>query len=160
MKIKLTRKINNLRIRQSRLPVELHDYSEYDQLIQDLIEVENKKLENIYAKIYFRDLVVIYCGNYLMYGRIAFNDKGGKKAKKQEQTEGEPTPVLNLNLQKFSNGKYFKEMACNFSSEVEVINVLETSKPGHLQVVTQESATGLLQVLTWDFEQNIEDNMF
>ena len=29
-KDKLKRKINNLRIRQSRLPIELHDYSEYD----------------------------------------------------------------------------------------------------------------------------------
>ena len=52
------------------MPVEQHDYSEYDQLIQELIELENKKLENIYAKICFDNLLIVYCGNYLMFSRV------------------------------------------------------------------------------------------
>jgi len=51
----------------------LHDYTEYDTLIKELIEIENKKSIEIYAKCYFDDLVVVYQGNMLKYGRLEAN---------------------------------------------------------------------------------------
>ena len=67
------------------MPVEQHDYSEYDQLIQELIELENKKLENIYAKICFDNLLIVYCGNYLMFSRVITMEEAEKHKKKKKK---------------------------------------------------------------------------
>jgi len=58
----LDRKINNIRMVQARLPKKYFDYSLYENLIEDLLILESRRTDIIYAKIYFDNLVVVYCG--------------------------------------------------------------------------------------------------
>lgn len=66
----LEKKINNVRVLQSRRPEVLHDYSEYENLWKDLLQVENQDTSLIFAKFYYDHLIVIYCGNYLKFGKV------------------------------------------------------------------------------------------
>ena len=61
-------KIDNIRINQSRLPKNLHDYTEYDKFIKDLKTVELLEFCNFNCNIFHQNLLVVSCGNYLMYG--------------------------------------------------------------------------------------------
>jgi hypothetical protein len=61
-------KIDNIRINQSRLPKNLHDYTEYDKYIKDLKTVELMEFCNFNCNIFHQNLMVVSCGNYLMYG--------------------------------------------------------------------------------------------
>lgn len=76
---KIAHKLNAIRIVQTRWPRSLHDYTEYDTLLLELRVLENKKVNDIYAKCYFEDLLIIYCGNYLKFGRIGENKDIGLK---------------------------------------------------------------------------------
>jgi hypothetical protein len=54
----------------------LHNYNEYDNLIQDYFNLQSQKgKQTIYAKYYYDDLIILYCGNYLKYGRLVKNKK-------------------------------------------------------------------------------------
>lgn len=63
-------KIKSIRIRQTRLPKILHDYLEYENLIQDLADLSVKESERIQSKIFFGDLVVLYGGQYFKYAKL------------------------------------------------------------------------------------------
>lgn len=78
-KSQLERKIKNIRLRQQRLPKKLFDYSQYENLLDDLVDLEDVRSDLVYAKIYYENLVVVYCGQYLKYG---FLKKSKKKASK------------------------------------------------------------------------------
>ena len=57
---KIEIKLNNIKIIQSRYPSFLHDYTEYDNLIKSLRGIEEKTNIEMFAKNYFKDLVVVY----------------------------------------------------------------------------------------------------
>ena len=76
----MDRTIKQVALIQARLPKKLYDYSQYENLIEDLVALEGKQSDYVYAKIYYEDLVVIYCGKYVKYGRIIPNKKKPKKA--------------------------------------------------------------------------------
>ena len=84
-KASLERKIKNIRLKQQRLPKKFFDYSQYENLIDDLIDLGDAKSDNVYAKIYFENLVVVYCGQYLKYGFLRKSKKKSNKAKKGER---------------------------------------------------------------------------
>ena len=58
-----------------RLPKSQFDYGEYENLIEDLQDLENKRSDIIYAKLFYEDLVVVYSGKFLKYGRLIKNKK-------------------------------------------------------------------------------------
>jgi len=61
----LDRTIRQIALVQGRLPKKLQDYSQYDNLIEDLVALEGKQHDYVYARMYFEDLFVIICGKYL-----------------------------------------------------------------------------------------------
>ena len=44
----------------------------------------------------------------------------------------------------------------NFSSSIEIHNLRSTALPHLIQIIAKDGADGVLVVLTWDFEKNIE----
>ena len=76
----LDRKINNIRMVQARLPKKYFDYSLYENMIEDLLTLESRRTDIIYAKIYFSNLVVVYCGQYIKYGFLVPNKKKVKNS--------------------------------------------------------------------------------
>ena len=67
----INQKIEHIKLIQKRLPKALHNYNEYDNLIQDYFNLESQKgNQTIYARYYYDDLIILYCGNYLKYGRL------------------------------------------------------------------------------------------
>lgn len=71
------------RVNQGRIPKSLHDYFEYENMIDDLIELENIDPAKIQAKIFCENLVVLYCGKYVSFGRLIPNKKKTKKSPKE-----------------------------------------------------------------------------
>lgn len=78
-KIILDRKLKLIRQVQERKPRKLFDYSQYENIIDDLIELEGKRSDYIFAKIYFDNLIVIYCGKYIRFGYFYPNKKKPEK---------------------------------------------------------------------------------
>lgn len=76
----LDRTIKQVALVQARLPKKLFDYSQYDNLIEDLVALEGKKPDYIQANIYGDNLVVLYCGKYVKFGKLLPNLKKPKKA--------------------------------------------------------------------------------
>jgi hypothetical protein len=79
----LDRKMKLLRMNQGRIPKSLHDYFEYEEMIDELIELETIDPARIYAKIFCKNLVVLYCGKYVSYGWLIPNKKKTKKSPKE-----------------------------------------------------------------------------
>ena len=48
-------------------------------MIQDYRALEDTSSRFVYCKFYFDDLIVIYCGNYVKYGRLKLNPNQGEK---------------------------------------------------------------------------------
>jgi len=95
----------------------LFDYSQYENLIDDLIDLEDVRSDNVYAKIYFENLVVVYCGQYLKYGFLRKSKKKANKSKGERHYE--------LVLEKSSKGqtKVLDDIAVYFADTVEIIKV-------------------------------------
>ena len=141
----LDREINNIRAAQARLPKKLFDYGQYENLIEDLLELEGKSTDIVYAKVYSDNLVIIYSGQYVKFGRLqAPNKKNSKKKAKDD-----------LVFVK-SDGKTIKDMAVFLSDDTEVINVIETVNKNWLQLMMMDHALEILTVVTWDFDNNME----
>ena len=83
----LDRKINNIRMIQARLPKKYFDYSLYENMIEDLLILESRRTDIIYAKIYFNNLVVVYCGQYIKYGFLVPNKKKAAKNSSRPQMD-------------------------------------------------------------------------
>ena len=84
----------------------------------------------MYAKIYFENLVVVYCGQYLKYGFLKKSKKKASKAKSGERH-------YELVLEKSSKGqtKILDDIAVYFSDTVEIIKVQETQMQNWLQIM-------------------------
>jgi len=48
----------------------LRDYSEYDNLLRDLRNLEMMDVDFIHSNVYFQNLVVYRQGHYLTFGRL------------------------------------------------------------------------------------------
>lgn len=70
----IEREIKNIRISQSRLPPKFFDYSRFENLVEDLQLLELKRADHITAKIFCDNLLIIYCGSYLKYCELPYND--------------------------------------------------------------------------------------
>jgi hypothetical protein len=68
----------------------LFDYGEYENLIEDLQEMENKRSDIVYAKLFYEDLVVVYSGKFLKYGRLIKN----KKKQKSTGVKGKEMEII------------------------------------------------------------------
>jgi hypothetical protein len=66
----LDMKINSIRASQSRMPKSLFDYSQYENAIEDLLALEGKSTTDVYAGVYGENLVVVYSGQYVKYGKL------------------------------------------------------------------------------------------
>lgn len=69
-KIHIERELKKIRIEQARLPKKYFDYSQYENLIDDLQDLEGRRADHITAKMFYENLIVIYCGCYLKFGFI------------------------------------------------------------------------------------------
>ena len=58
------------RLQLSRLPRELHDYNEYNNMLKDKKMLQMKQKNIIFAKYYYDDLIIIYSGRFLKFARI------------------------------------------------------------------------------------------
>lgn len=70
LKLNIEREIKNIRIEQSRLSPKYFDYSRYENIIEDLMVLDLKRADHITAKVFFDNLIVIYCGFFLKFGFI------------------------------------------------------------------------------------------
>lgn len=135
------RKIKYIWSIQKRLPKEYFDYSEYENLIDDLQVLDGKDSDIVCSRIYYENLVVVYCGQYLKYG---FLEKNPKKRNKKDDTYYE------LRLQP-KNGIVFKDAIINFTEDVEIIKLVETQNRNWLQIIAKDHKNGILKIITWDF---------
>ena len=148
-KANIERKLENIRIIQTRYPKVLHDYTEYDTLIKELREIENKKSIEIYAKCYFDDLVVVYQGNMLKYGRLEANSN-------PKQIKDSHTFELEVKKEE----KSLKDIDFKFTSDTEIRQLIETDDDDVIQIVAHNYSKGIITIVTWDFKNNIEKTMF
>ena len=148
---KIAHKLNAIRIVQTRWPRCLHDYTQYDTLLHELRTLENKKVNDIYAKCYFEDLVIIYCGNYLKFGRIKDNEdintkKDGARFEKQ--------------IVQQDDGEFFKPINFTFTEDTEIIKLIETAEKDVVQILAINYEKNIITIVTWDFVLNCEKNMY
>jgi hypothetical protein len=130
---------------QARLPKKYFDYSLYDNLIEDLLDLEKRNIETITANIYFDNLAVVYCGQYVKYGYLV-------PVKKKSRTRFSMDFVL--------EGKRMKEMHSHLSDSIEIIKVVETAHTNWLQIICKDHAEDIFSIITWDFNNNLEQNIF
>jgi hypothetical protein len=114
-------------------------------LIEDLTKLECKKSDYVYAKVYDENILVVYCGNYVKFGKLIPNPL------KKKKSGGE----LDLVLEKIG-GNLMTDMHAHFDKSVEVIKVIETIKHNWLQLITKDHENGIFTILTWDFDNNME----
>ena len=75
-----------------------------------------KDSKKTFANFFYDDLIVIYCCNYLKFGRIKWN----KHSKKYELER--------------TNGEVFQDVELTFSSDTEITKIVETSMHNCLQI--------------------------
>lgn len=78
-----------------------------------MLSLEGKATSYVYGGVFGDNLVVIYSGQYVKYGKLIPNKKKTKKSK----------DTMDLVLQK-TDGKYLKDMNAYFSQNQEVIQVI------------------------------------
>lgn len=61
------KELQRIKTEQSRLPKKFYDYGLYENLIQSLYSLDNRKTEQVFAKLFYDNLVVIHCGCLLKY---------------------------------------------------------------------------------------------
>lgn len=115
-------------------------------MIDDLLELEGKSADNVYAKVYSDNLIVVYSGQYVKFGKLIPNKKKTKKSSKD---------VMDLVLQK-SEGQYLRDMAAHLSNDTEVVKIIETLNNNWLQVMMWDHLNDIFTVVTWDFNNNME----
>ena len=142
-------KINQIRTAQSRLPKKLFEYSEYENLIDDLLVLESKSHTKVCAGIYGEhNLVVIHGGQYVKFGKLIPNKKK-IRAKKD-------LPDLVFNK---VDGKQIRDMNAYFGDSIEVIKIIETINKNWLQIKVVDHDAGITSVVTWDFDNNMEQSI-
>ena len=83
--------------------------------------LENKDPSRIHSKIFCENLVVMYCGKYVQYGRLIPNKKKTKKS---------PKEVMDLMLLPGKDKKKnpLTMMNVTFGESIEVIKIVETTQ--------------------------------
>lgn len=142
-------KINQIRSAQSRLPKKLFDYSEYENLIEQLLSLESKSATQVAAGIYGENLVVIHGGQYVKYGKLIPNKRKIKSRKDQ----------FDLVFAKVDKVGAVKDLNAFFGENIEVIKIIETIKKNWLQIKVVDHAEGIISVVTWDFDNNMEQSI-
>lgn len=114
--------------------------------------LENKDPSRIYSKIFCENLVVMYCGKYVKYGRLIPNKKKTKKS---------PKEVMDLMLLPGKDKKKnpLSMMNVTFGESIEVIKIVETAKKNVLQIEAFDHREKILSIITWDFDENVEVNL-
>jgi hypothetical protein len=82
--------------------------------------LEARKSDHVYAKVFCDNLIVLYCGNCLKFGRLIPNKKKTKNASKE---------VMDLILQPVKGKKkdcVMQDISVSFTSGIEIIKVCET----------------------------------
>lgn len=69
----------------------------------------------IFAKQYYANLIVVFKGNYLKFGWMKPNKKKNRSESSSEY-QFEKT-----------NGEYFQDIACKFTADTEIIQLIETA---------------------------------
>lgn len=110
----LEREIKKIREEQSKLPKKYFNYSKYENLIEDLQMLEEKRSDHITAKILYDNLVVVYCGCYLKFGRLG-----------KSETQVNSQPEVQIFLENV-DGSLLKDINIKFSENVEIVKVVET----------------------------------
>ena len=112
----IAHKLSAIRIVQTRWPRSLHDYTQYDTLLQELRYLENKKVNDIYAKCYYDDLIIIYCGNYLKFGRTGPN---------QDIDTKKDGAMFEMQILE-QNDELFQPINFTFTDDTEIVKLIET----------------------------------
>jgi hypothetical protein len=113
-------------------------------LIEDLITLESKKSDFFNAKVCCDNLLLVHCGNYVKFGKLVSNPK-------KKKSGGE----LDLILEKVDDN-LMTDIGCYFDKNVEVIKVIETINKNWLQIVSKDHENDIFSILTWDFDNNME----
>jgi hypothetical protein len=53
----------------------------------------------------------------------------------------------------------FKDINLKFSSDVEILKIVETSEINRVQIVAKDHHLKILKIISWDFNDNIEFGM-
>jgi hypothetical protein len=101
---------------QQRKPPALRDYVEFENMIDDLTLIEARNSNTVFAKVFYENLIVIYCGKYVKYGWLIPNKKKTKKSQ---------IDVMDLLLLE-KKKEVLQDMNCYFGSSIEVIKLEET----------------------------------
>lgn len=109
-----------------------------------MITLESKKSDYVYAKVYCDNLLLVYCGNYVKFGKLVPNPKKSKSG-----------VTLDLILEKVDDN-LMTDMDAFFDKSVEVIKVIETINKNWLQIVSKDHENDIYSILTWDFDNNME----
>lgn len=85
-----------------------------------MIVLEGRKSDYIFAKVFCDNLLVLYCGKYVKYGRLIPNKKKTKKS---------PKEVMDLVLEPGKDRKksVFTDMNVHFSESIEIVKIAETA---------------------------------
>jgi len=116
----------------------LFNYAEYETLINDYIELCDKALDNVFAKIYNDNLIIIYCGRYLYYGYLISNHNKPSLLK----PDSVDLMLANDSLEKIN---------VTFGKMIEIIKVVETCTPYVLQIQMKDHERNFYSIVTWDF---------
>lgn len=146
--IYLERQIKSIRLEQSKLPKKYFNYAKYENVVEDLQRLEARRSDHITAQIFFENLVVVYCGCYLKYGKLGKSDSQGNS-----QTE------VQIFLEN-TDGSLLKDVDIKFSESVEIVKIVETQQKNWLQIYTIDHDLNIIQIITWDFVQNTEQGVF
>lgn len=133
---------------QQRKPPALREYAEFENMIDDLTLLEGRNANVVYAKIFFDNLVIIYCGKYVKYGWLTPNKK---KTKKKD------IDMMDLVLVE-KKKEVLHSMNVYFGNSIEVLKMVETDLKNTVQVVTIDHESHIFTILTWNFNDNIEHN--
>lgn len=66
---------------------------------------------------------------------------------------------MDLVFDKKTEGKYFRDMNAFFCDKHEVLKVIETVNKNWLQIKLKDQVDGLITIVTWDFDNNMEQSI-
>jgi hypothetical protein len=95
-------------------------------------------------------LIILYCGNYIKYGRLV------------PKPESDSRPRLDYVLEPVSSNRKhtLKSMDCIFDEQVEIIKLIETTEEDCVQILNKNYEKNIITVVTWDFKTNSEKNCY
>lgn len=117
-------------------------------MIDYLQDLEGRRADHISAKIFFDNLIVIYCGCYLKFGFLNMRTQPRAQNNQEEDDDSKP-----------QDGNFLQEIKLQFSKDVEIVKMIETVRKNWLQIYTLDHELQIISIITWDFEQNTEQSI-